>query len=82
MKEFNENEELNTNGNIAPGNNISEVDKKVPEFENIDQKMEYANGFRYKYHVASNDAILRSFQGDKYKGYMSQFEVQKKEYQY
>ena len=78
MKEFNENEELNINGNIAPGNNISEVDKKVPEFENIDQKMEYANGFRYKYHVASNNAILRSFQGDKYKGYMSQFEVQKK----
>ena len=77
MKEYNENEELNTNGNKAPGNNISEVDKKVPEFENIDQKMEYANGFRYKYHVASNNAILRSFQGDKYKGHMSQFEVHK-----
>lgn len=77
MKEYNENEELNTNGNIVPGNNISEVDKKVPEFENIDQKMEYANGFRYKYHVASNNAILRSFQGDKYKGHMSQFEVHK-----
>ena len=28
MKEFNENEELNINGNIAPGNNISEVDKR------------------------------------------------------
>ena len=68
MKEYNENEELNINGNIAPGNNISEVDEKVPEFENIDQKIEYANGFRYKYHVASNNAILRSFQGDKYKG--------------
>ena len=77
MKEYNENEELNINGNIAPGNNISEVDKEVPEFENIDQKMEYANGFRYKYHFASNNAILRSFQGDKYKGYMSQFEVHK-----
>ena len=37
MKEFNENEELNINGNIAPGNNISEVDKKVPEFENIEE---------------------------------------------
>ena len=77
MKEYNENEELNKNGNIVPENNISEADKKVPEFENIDQKMEYANGFRYKYHVASNDAILRSFQGDKYKGSMSRFEVQK-----
>lgn len=77
MKEFNENEEIIQNNDVVSGNNISKVDKKVPEFENIDQKMEYANGFRYKYHVASNDAILRSFQGDKYKGYMSQFEVHK-----
>lgn len=77
MKEFNENEEIIQNNDVVSGNNISKVDKKVPEFENIDQKMEYANGFRYKYHVASNNAILRSFQGDKYKGHMNRFEVQK-----
>ena len=77
MKEINENEEIILDNDVVSGNSIFEVDKKVPEFENIDQKMEYANGFRYKYHVASNNAILRSFQGDKYKGYMSRFEVQK-----
>ncbi|MBO4863661.1 MAG: hypothetical protein J5517_04810 [Eubacterium sp.] len=49
------------------------IDEKLPEFENIDQKMEYANNLKKIYDAKTNPAFRESLEGPLYKGKMDQF---------